>query len=80
MSFLCILAYILLGLGIYGFVLEKWGALRATYFGVVTLTSVGFGDLTPSISGSKVFTIFYAILGISLVTLAVSQVRYLPVL
>jgi len=42
---------------------------------VVTLTSVGFGDLTPETWGGKVFTIFYALLGISIVTLAISQVR-----
>ena len=36
------------------------------YFSAVTLTTVGYGDLAPSTSGSKLFTVFYLATGITL--------------
>jgi hypothetical protein len=50
LSLACLVLYVGLGIGVYGYGLEEWGALRAAYFAVVTLTSVGFGDQTPSVS------------------------------
>jgi hypothetical protein len=41
-----------------------WGALDATYFAVVTMSTVGYGDLSPTSFGSQLFTIFYAMAGI----------------
>ena len=49
LSLACLVLYVGLGIGVYGYGLEEWGALRAAYFAVVTLTSVGFGDQTPSV-------------------------------
>jgi hypothetical protein len=49
LSLACLVLYVGLGIGVYGYGLEEWGALRAAYFAVVTLTSVGFGDQTPTV-------------------------------
>ena len=45
---------------------EKWTLLDAIYFCVTTLTTIGFGDPHPITPIGKVFTIFYVILGISI--------------
>ena len=54
--------------------LEDWGWVDSLYFSVITLTTVGYGDLAPSSSASKVFTIFYIVTGISLLGAAMNEV------
>jgi voltage-gated potassium channel len=44
---------------------EKWALLDAIYFCVTTLTTIGFGDPHPITPIGKIFTIFYIILGVS---------------
>jgi len=48
-------------------ILEDWSWVDAFYFSSVALTTVGFGDLTPSTDVSKIFTVFYIFAGISLI-------------
>jgi voltage-gated potassium channel len=43
---------------------EGWTIIESLYFSVVTLTTVGFGDLTPTTPGAQIFTIFYILTGI----------------
>ena len=47
--------------------LEEWSWVDSFYFSVVAVTTVGFGDLSPSSDGSKLFTVFYLLAGISIV-------------
>lgn len=54
-------------------VLEDWGWVDAFYFSAVTLTTVGFGDFTPTTAASKIFTVFYIFSGISLIGLFLNQ-------
>ena len=63
------LALALLAFGtVFYRVLEGWEWVDSLYFCTVALTTVGFGDLTPTTSGSKLFTIFYVLGGIALIT------------
>jgi voltage-gated potassium channel len=40
--------------------------LDAFYFSVVSLTTVGYGDISPQTSFGKLFTVFYLLIGIGL--------------
>lgn len=47
--------------------LEGWSWVDSFYFTGVTLTTVGFGDITPTLPLTKVLTVFFAFIGISIV-------------
>ena len=47
--------------------LEGWTPIQAAYFCVVTLATVGFGDLHPTTELAQLFTIFYIIVGIGII-------------
>ena len=62
-------ALMLLAVGTVAYrLLEDWTWVDSLYFSVVAVTTVGFGDLTPSTNGSKIFTVFYLLTGISIIT------------
>lgn len=48
-------------------VCSAWTVVDAAYFTVVTFTTIGYGDFGPSNSGSKVFTAFFALIGVTLI-------------
>ena len=48
-------------------ILEDWSWVDSFYFSAVALTTVGFGDLSPTTDASKLFTVFYIFSGISLI-------------
>ena len=52
---------------------EGWSWLDALYFSVVTLATVGYGDLSPTTPEAKIFTIVYIFLGISIFVTTVSM-------
>ncbi len=54
------------GATFYHFV-EGWSWVDSIYFSFISLTTVGFGDITPETSLGKIFTIFYLTIGIGLI-------------
>ena len=46
---------------------EGWSIVDAFYFSVTTLTTVGLGDLAPTTTLGKLFTVIYIFAGLSLV-------------
>jgi hypothetical protein len=45
---------------------EDWSLLDSLYFSVTTLATVGYGDLSPTTAGTKIFTIGYLFVGLGL--------------
>ena len=43
----------------------KW--LDALYFSVITITTVGYGDIHPNSDATKLFTIFYVLIGVGII-------------
>jgi voltage-gated potassium channel Kch len=53
---------------------EDWTLIQALYFSVVTLTTVGYGDFTPTSAGTQIFTIFYILTGLGILVALLSSV------
>ena len=45
---------------------EGWSLVDSAYFAVVTIATVGYGDLTPKTALGKIFTIGYIFAGIGI--------------
>ncbi len=52
---------------------EKFSWLDSLYFTVITLTTVGYGDLSPQTAAGKVFTMVYVFVGIGVLVLFISE-------
>jgi hypothetical protein len=46
---------------------ESWTLIDSLYFSVVTMSTVGYGDLSPSTNLAKAFTLFYIVFGVTVV-------------
>jgi voltage-gated potassium channel len=57
----------LLGGTIFYSTVEGWSVQDAFYFSVTTLTTVGLGDLTPTTTISKLFTVVYIFAELSII-------------
>lgn len=47
--------------------LEGWTSIQAFYFSVVTLSTVGYGDLHPSSDATRLFTALFILAGVGIV-------------
>jgi hypothetical protein len=52
---------------------EGWEVFDSFHFSVITLTTVGYGDLHPTTMFSKIFTIFYIFLGMGIIMILVER-------
>ncbi len=48
-------------------IVERWSIIDSLYFTVITLTTIGYGDLHPTTDISKIFTIVFVIAGVSFI-------------
>ena len=52
---------------IFYWLVEKWSLLDSLYFTVVTLVTVGYGDLHPTTDLSKIFTMVFVVSGVGFI-------------
>ena len=65
---LLLVAIAVLVVGVVFYVnVEHWSLINAIYFCVVTLATVGYGDITPTTDVGKLFTVLYIIVGLSII-------------
>ena len=55
---------------------EDLSWIDGLYFCVITLATVGYGDITPDTTAGKVFTMVYAVVGIGVFVALVSTVAH----
>lgn len=55
-------------------IVEGWSWIDSAYFSLVTISTVGYGDLSPETSIGKIFTMFYIIIGLGVFVTAAATV------
>ena len=68
-----LLFFVLLGGTIFYSTTEGWDVVDSVYFSVITLTTIGYGDLHPTTPISKIFTIFYILVGIGIIMIFIER-------
>ena len=68
-----VLAVLLIGTVVFN-QLEDWSLVDSLYFSVVTLATVGYGDLAPSTDAAKLFSILYIFVGVGILGVFISAV------
>jgi len=58
---------------------EGWSVVDSLYFCVITMATIGYGDLAPTSPLSKLFTVGFVILGVGLFATFVGKVVALMV-
>ena len=62
--------FILIGVVVFS-TLEEWSIIDAFYFTVATVTTVGYGDLTPDSPAAKLLASFYMLFTIPLILISI---------
>lgn len=53
---------------------EGWSILDAAYFSVITMSTVGYGDIAPTTAVGKIFTMIFTISGIGIFVATITTV------
>ena len=65
---------VVLGIGTVAYrLLEDWSWVDSFYFSAIAVTTVGFGDFSPTTDGTKLFTVAYVFFGISLIGVVLNE-------
>ncbi len=64
--FILSISAILAGVWVYHYI-EGMSWIDAYYFSVITLATVGYGDITPQTNFGKIFTTIYVLVGIAII-------------
>lgn len=72
--FLALLSLATLGIGTVVFrSIEDWRWIDSFYFSAVSLTTVGYGDITPKSDTGKLFAVFYLFIGIGIIAALINN-------
>jgi hypothetical protein len=72
--FIYVAIIIVIGAVLYHW-LEGWGWLDSFYFVVITLTTIGYGDFSPTTPITKLITIFYGVNGVIILLMLFDVIR-----
>ena len=68
-------ASVVIGTGtVFYRVVEDLRWLDSLYFSVITLTTIGYGDFSPSTNAGKVFTMAYVLVGVGVFVALVAEI------
>ncbi|XP_042383637.1 two-pore potassium channel 3-like [Zingiber officinale] len=77
-AFLLLVVYLIFGISIYTFnrhhfvAKETHPVVDALYFCIVTMCTIGYGDITPVTASAKIFSIMFVIIGFGFVDILLS--------
>ena len=54
--------------------IEDWSLVESLYFCVVSSTTVGYGDFTPTTDAGRIITIIYLVMSVGLVVALLSRI------
>ena len=73
--YVCIvILLVLFGSATFYHFIENWRYIDALYFSAATMTTVGYGDITPQTDAGKIFTIVFVFTGVGIALYGLSLI------
>jgi potassium channel subfamily K, other eukaryote len=72
--FLALAVYLLISIIAFSFVFERWTIIDSMYFAVVTFTTIGYGDFSPTTMAGKLFCALFALAGVAVLAIGLGVV------